>query len=134
MPAKKTLKKTVVKLKKKDMKLFKELLEKLRKDMVHDINNMRENPNSDSDSRDLSGHAQHMADVATDMYDKEFNLGLAAHDREVLDKINEALMRIEKGTYGVCLGTGNNINRERLEAIPYAKYCLEHQEEIEKQQ
>ena len=86
---------------------------------------------SSNDSSDVSGHVQHMADVATDMYDKEFSLGLASHDREVLHKINAALKRIDDGTYGFCLATGKPISQARLKAIPYAEYCLKYQEELE---
>lgn len=131
MPQKKTSK--AKKLGKRDLKYFKELLLKSREELVHDIRSMSHG-SSDDESRDTSGHVQHMADVATDMYDKEFSLGLASHDREVLVKIEDALKRIDDGSYGICLGTGQPIKRERLEAIPYAEYCLEHQEEIEKQQ
>ncbi|MCA9401661.1 MAG: TraR/DksA family transcriptional regulator [Candidatus Omnitrophica bacterium] len=121
------------KLTKKEINYFKELLLKLKHELIHDIQNLASNPNSeDSDSRDMSGHVQHMADVATDMYDKEFNLRLASKDRELLQKIDEALHRIEEGSYGKCLGTGNYINIERLKAIPYAEYCREYQEELEK--
>ncbi len=126
MPQKKASKK----LNKKELEYFKGLLLKLRGDLVHDIKNMMQNPSGD-ESRDMSGHVQHMADVATDMYEKEFNLGLASHDREVLQKIEDALRRIDDKTYGICLGTGKPINKARLEAIPYAEYCLEHQEELE---
>ena len=124
MPAKK--------LDQKKLDYYKKLLIKLRDDLVHDIRNMSDNTGgSNNDSSDVSGHVQHMADVATDMYDKEFSLGLASHDREVLHKINSALKRIEDGTYGFCLATSKAISQARLKAIPYAEYCLKHQEEIE---
>lgn len=123
MPAKK--------LDQKKLDYYKKLLVKLRDDLVHDIRNMSENSGSSNDGSDVSGHVQHMADVATDMYDKEFSLGLASHDREVLQKINAALKRIEDGTYGFCLATGKSISQARLKAIPYAEYCLKYQEELE---
>ena len=118
------------KLDKKKLEYYKKLLTKLKDDLRHDIKNMADANNS-GESGDVSGHVLHMADVATDMYDKEFNLGLASHDRELLLEIEEALERIEKGTYGFCLGTGKPIAQARLKAIPYAKYCLKHQEELE---
>ena len=120
------------KLDQKKLDYYKKLLLKLRDDLVHDIRNMSDNTSgSTNDSSDVSGHVQHMADVATDMYDKEFSLGLASHDREVLQKINTALKRIEEGTYGLCLATGKPISQARLKAIPYAEYCLKYQEELE---
>lgn len=122
------------KMSKKDLAKYKKILEELRNKMLHDVHNMEHNPNSeDAESRDLSGHVQHMADVATDMYDKEFNLGLASKEREVIQKIEAALKRIDDETYGICLGTNKPIKRARLDAIPYAEYSREYQEELENQ-
>ncbi|MCD4781506.1 MAG: hypothetical protein K8S27_13310 [Candidatus Omnitrophica bacterium] len=117
---------------KKNMEYFKKLLIKMKLDLIHDIRSMTHSPGSDeNDSKDVSGHVMHMADVATDMYDREFNLGLASTEREILQKIDEALRRIEEGTFGVCLGTSKLIAKARLKAIPYAEYCLKYQEELE---
>lgn len=125
-------KKTSRKLNKKDTEMCKKLLIALRAELIHDIKNMSDA--NDSESRDLSGHVQHMADVATDMYEKEFNLGLASHDREVLQKIEEALKRIDDGEYGLCLKGKQLINIERLKAIPYAENCRDCQEKIEEEE
>ncbi len=120
------------KMDKKKLEKFKTLLLALKSDLVHDIKNMSNNAGSTmNESSDVSGHVQHMADVATDLYDKEFAMGLASHDRETLQRIDDALKRIENGTYGFCLGTGKAIKEARLKAIPYAEYCLAHQEELE---
>ena len=120
------------KMAKKKLDFFKKLLIELKNDLVHDIRNMTDATGSSAnESSDVSGHVQHMADVATDLYDKEFSLGLASHDRELLQRIDDALKRIDKGTYGFCLGTGKAISEERLKALPYAEYCLSHQEELE---
>jgi len=121
------------KLDKKKLDSYKNLLLKMKIDLHHDIKNLAEESSGavGNDSGDVSGHVQHMADVATDMYDKEFTLGLASNDRKLLQKIDEALERIENGTYGFCLETGKSISKARLEAIPYAKYCLKYQEELE---
>lgn len=120
------------KMSQKDLDFFQNMLLDMKKDLIMDLKNMNHD-SQDGDSRDLSGHVQHMADVATDMYDKEFALGLASKDRELLYKIELALKRIEDGTYGVCAGTGKSISKDRLKAIPYTEYSLEHQEELEKQ-
>ncbi|MFC1510526.1 hypothetical protein ACFL49_02585, partial [Candidatus Omnitrophota bacterium] len=73
------------KMDEKKLESYKKILMKLKGDLVHDINNMSQHQgNGENDSRDVSGHVQHMADVATDMYDREFSLGLASNDREVL--------------------------------------------------
>lgn len=121
------------KLDKKKLEYYKKLLLKLKESIVHDIYNMSQESDN-QDSGDISGHVLHMADVATDMYDREFNLGLASNEREILQKIEAALRRIEDGTYGLCLGTGKPISQARLKAIPYAEYCLKYQEELEEQE
>lgn len=116
----------------KKLDKYKALLFKIKEELLHDIKNMSSSTGgSSNESADISGHVQHMADVATDLYDREFTMGLASHDREVLQRIDDALKRIEKGTYGFCLGTGKPIKEARLKAIPYAEYCLSYQEELE---
>jgi RNA polymerase-binding transcription factor DksA len=72
-----------------------------------------------------------MADVATDMYDREFNLGLASNERELLQRVDAALKRIEDGSYGICLKSKKPIPQARLKAIPYAEYTVAAQEELE---
>ena len=118
---------------KKKLDLYKKDLMKLREDLSHDINNMSKNPTSeDGEIREgAAGHVQHMADVATDMYDREFNLGLASNEREVLQRIEVALKKIEDKTFGVCTQCHKSIAIARLKAIPYVETCLKCQEEIE---
>ena len=132
-----TKRKTVSKAKangKNKLESYRKLLLELKEKLVHDIKNMSDvTGSSREESVDVSGHVLHMADVATDMYDKEFSLGLASKDREILQKIDDALVRINNGTYGICLATKKPITQARLKAIPYAEYCLEYQEELEKQ-
>ena len=124
MPAKK--------MDKKKLDLFKKNLIKLRDSLLHDIDNMSKNPGSqNSDSNDVSGTVLHMADVATDMYDREFNLGLASTEREVLSRIEKALKRIEEKTFGACSECEKSIPLIRLNAIPYVETCLKCQEKIE---
>ena len=111
---------------------FKKSLLKLRNSLLHDIDNMSKNPGSqNSDSSDVSGHVLHMADVATDMYDREFNLGLASTEREVLSKIEQALKRIDDNAFGACSECEKPIPLVRLNAIPYVETCLKCQEKIE---
>jgi len=116
----------------KKLTQYKKSLMKLKDSFVHDINNMSKNPGSqNSDSGDISGHVLHMADVATDMYDREFNLELASNEREVLAKIEQALKRVEDKTFGECNECKKPIPLARLNAIPYAETCLKCQEKIE---
>jgi len=122
---------TFKKLDKKKLESYKKDLHKLKESHVSDIKNMAHNTSSTEDSGDVSGHVLHMADVATDMYDKEFNLGLASVEREVLAKIDKALKRISEQTYGQCLHCEKSIPAARLKAIPYVETCLKCQEELE---
>ena len=113
--------------------IYKKLLLKTKSQIVGDIRNLSEdNTGSANDGGgDVSGHALHMADVATDMYDREFALGLAANDRKLLLNIDQAMGRIEDGTYGLCLECQKPIAATRLKALPYAKTCLKCQEKLE---
>ncbi|MDE2028189.1 MAG: hypothetical protein KGJ11_06580, partial [Candidatus Omnitrophica bacterium] len=83
---------------------YKKLLIKIKEQITGDIRGLSDENNGSGNDRggDVSGHALHMADVATDMYDREFTLGLAANDRELLYQVNEALNRIDEGNYGHC--------------------------------
>lgn len=123
---------TQAKLDKKKLESYKKMLLELKDNLVHDINNMAKNPIAeDGKSGDVSGHVLHMADVATDMYDKEFNLSLASNEREVLHQIDQALKRIEDKAYGKCIECGKQIRIARLKAIPYVENCVQCQEKIE---
>ena len=116
----------------KKMVYYKKLLIKMKESFLHDITNMSKDPGShNGDSGDISGHVLHMADVATDMYDREFNLGLASSEREVLTKIEQALKRIDEKTFGACVQCAKPIPSARLKAIPYTETCLKCQEKIE---
>lgn len=73
---------------------------------------------------DLSNLPIHMADLGTDNYEIENIIGLMSSERKMLSEIDEALNRIEAGTYGTCEGNGEPIPRARLNAIPWARYCV----------
>ena len=74
---------------------------------------------------------QDLADKASSAYTKEFLYSLSNTDREVLQKVDDALVRLETGGYGQCLECGAEINRKRLEAVPWASHCIVCQEERE---
>ena len=81
---------------------------------------------------DLSNMPIHMADAGSDNYEIENTLGLMDSERKLLREIDEALDRIEEGTYAICQGSGKPIPKARLEAIPWAKYCVEYASMLEK--
>ncbi len=123
------------KMDKKKIAQYQKILFDLKEKIVSDIKQISNHasPSERSDSGDVSGHVMHLADVATDMYDREFSLGLASNDRELLLKIDEALKRIEGNSFGSCEECGTAIREIRLKALPYVKNCLKCQEKIESQ-
>jgi DnaK suppressor protein len=76
------------------------------------------------DMSDLSNMPTHMADFGTDNYEIDNILGLMDSERKILMEIDDALGRIENGTYGICEINGEPIPKARLEAIPWARYCI----------
>ncbi len=73
-----------------------------------------------------------LSDQGTDTFDREFALNQLSNEQDVLFEIDEAIRRIEAGTYGVCEMTDVPINIERLEALPYVRYSIQAQSELEK--
>ncbi len=73
-------------------------------------------------------------DAATDAINRETSLALENRDIEVLKEIDYALTKMKKGTYGICESCGDEIPIERLKVLPFARYCLECQEEMEREQ
>jgi len=80
---------------------------------------------------EVPNYSMHMADAATDSFDRDLALGLASFEQEGLYEIDAALKRLEDGTYGVCELTGKPIPWERLEAIPWARFSLEAEYQVE---
>lgn len=68
----------------------------------------------------------HPADMGTEMFEREKDSALNDLDEEHLRDIKEALSRMGNGTYGYCKECHKEINFERLQALPYAQYCIEH--------
>jgi len=75
---------------------------------------------------------QDLADKASSAYTKEFLYSLCNTDREVLQKVDESLVRLDSGAFGLCEECSAEINRKRLEAVPWASHCITCQEKIEK--
>jgi RNA polymerase-binding transcription factor DksA len=83
-------------------------------------------------AQELPGYSLHMADSGTDNFDRDFALSLLSSDQDAVYEIEEALKRIERKTYGVCELTGKNIPKARLEAIPWTRFTVEAQAQLEK--
>ena len=81
---------------------------------------------------DASAFGMHQADAGSDAYDRDFALSLLSQEQDSLYEIDQALKRIEVGSYGVCEMSGKQIPKARLEALPFTRYTVECQAEIEK--
>lgn len=80
-----------------------------------------------SRERDLEA-TQDPADMAANAYTKELLISMSANDRKLLTLIDEALERVEKGEYGECINCGEPVSDKRLDAVPWARYCLKCQD------
>ena len=81
---------------------------------------------------EASAFGMHQADAGSDAYDKDFALSLLSQEQDALYEIEEALKRIEGGTYGICEMSGKEIPAARLEALPFARLTVECQAEFER--
>lgn len=124
-----TAKKT--RLKAADLKKFEQLLLRKRAEIFGDVDHMKEEALKRERS-DLSNVPFHMADAGSDNYEVENTLGLMDEEVKLLAEIDAALARIERKTYGICEGSGKPIPKARLEAIPWARYCVEYKQLLEK--
>ena len=88
---------------------------------------------AEESAQELAGYSLHMADSGTDNFDRDFALSLLSSDQDAVYEIEEALKRIEKRTYGVCELTGKAIPKARLEAIPWTRFTVEAQAQLEKE-
>ncbi|MFA5115101.1 MAG: TraR/DksA C4-type zinc finger protein [Candidatus Omnitrophota bacterium] len=123
------------KFNKKELAEFRKIILKKKEDILDEIKSISEDvlKKSQKDaSGDISGYSYHMADVATDNYDREFSLGLASNERESLYVLDDALKRIDEGTYGICEVCKQPISKTRLKALPQASLCVKCQEKKEK--
>ncbi len=117
-----------------DTERFKQILLEKRKEIVGNVNEMEDEALKKSRldaTGDLSSMPIHMADIGTDNYEQEFALGLMDSERKMLKEIDDALQRIENGTYGICEGTDKPIANARLKAKPWARYCVEYTRKLE---
>ncbi|MDD5349470.1 MAG: TraR/DksA C4-type zinc finger protein [Chthoniobacteraceae bacterium] len=93
----------------------------------------KDNLRSRAEGSEASAFGMHQADAGSDAYDRDFALSLLSQEQDALYEIEEALKRIDNGTYGICEISGKPIPHPRLEAIPFARYTVECQSQIEKQ-
>ena len=105
-----------------------ERLLELREQLLRQMNGLAK-----ESAQELPGYSLHMADSGTDNFDRDFALSLLSSDQDAVYEIEEALKRIEKKTYGICELTGKTIPKARLEAIPWTRFTVEAQAQLERE-
>jgi len=115
----------VNKLSPAEIEEFKAMLLAKRNEILGNVISM-EDETLRKENSDLSTMPIHMADLGTDNFDMENTLHLMESERKLLAEINDALLRIEENSYGICEGSGKPISKKRLEAIPWTRYCVSY--------
>jgi len=115
-----------VKIKAEWQKFYNRLLE-LRDQLLRQMNGLAK-----ESAQEMAGYSLHMADSGTDNFDRDFALSLLSSDQDAVYEIEEALKRIEKNTYGICELTGKPIPKARLEAIPWTRFTVQAQAQLER--
>ena len=106
----------------------------LRDDLVDSMSGMtRDTIRNAPEGSEASGSGQHQGDAGSDAYDRDFALSVLAKEQDALYEIEEALVRIRKGFYGICELSNRKIPQARLEAIPFARLTVECQAQWEKE-
>jgi len=103
------------------------VLLELREQLVSQISGLAK-----ESAQELPGYSLHMADSGTYNFDRDFALSLLSSDQDAIYEIDEALKRIERNTYGICELTGKPIPKARLDAIPWARFTVEAQAQLER--
>ena len=116
-----------VKIKPEWEKYYENLLE-LRERLLAQMNGLAK-----ESAEEMSSYSLHMADSGTDNFDRDFALSLLSSDQDAIYEIEEALKRIEKNTYGICELTGKAIPKARLAAIPWTRFTVEAQAQLERE-
>ena len=112
----------------------KEKLLQLRDAMVDSMAGVAQDTlRSRAEGSEASAFGMHQADAGSDAYDRDFALSLLSQEQDALYEIDQALKRIELGTYGKCEMSGKPIPHARLEAIPFARFTVQCQSQLEKQ-
>src|SRR6516225_5451572 len=106
---------------------FHHRLIELREQLIRQMNGLAK-----ESAQEMAGYSLHMADSGTDNFDRDFALSLLSSDQDAIYEIEEALKRIEKNTYGICELTGKAIPKARLDAIPWTRFTVEAQAQLER--
>ncbi|OGC09272.1 hypothetical protein A2V82_15425 [candidate division KSB1 bacterium RBG_16_48_16] len=122
-------------MKQQQLEFFRDLIIQKRETLLNEIEHLKNN-GLNSSVKDISGehsaYSYHMADQGTDTMDREQQYMFASREGNYLYHLERALERIEKGEYGICVRCNNEINPERLEAVPHARLCIQCKSKEEK--
>lgn len=124
-------------MKKEELKKYREKLLKIKDVIQGDIKQIEKDSFSKSQKEaagDLSNHTLHMADMASDSYERDFAFDLVSNEQELMYKISKALRRIDEDKFGKCLTCGKKISKARLNIVPYAGLCVPCQQKQEKKE
>jgi RNA polymerase-binding transcription factor DksA len=122
----KTVEEEHAKVKPEWQKYYRNLLD-LRERLMNQMSGLAK-----ESAEEMASYSLHMADSGTDNFDRDFALSLLSSDQDAIYEIEEALKRIEKGTYGICELTGKQIPKARLDAIPWTRFTVEAQAQLER--
>lgn len=115
------------------LKKQKQKLLDLRDSLVDQMNGVARETLRGAGDGSESGFGMHQADAGSDAYDRDFALNLLSQEQDALHEIDEALKRVELGTYGICEASGEQIPEARLEAMPFARMTVACQEKADQQ-
>ncbi|MFO0907181.1 MAG: TraR/DksA family transcriptional regulator [Isosphaeraceae bacterium] len=118
-----------------DTEHYRKQLQTLRARLRGDLDQMTDEAlgrNQAEASGNLSSVPLHMADLGTENYDQEFTLGLIENEQATLEQVQEALDRLDAGTFGKCEECGESIAKQRLQYLPYVKHCVQCARKLEK--
>ena len=122
----------MAKMKKTEIKPFKEMLLTLRARLRGDVSTLASAALTKSESGSGSSSVpSHIADMGSDTYEQDNTILLMNNEGETLNQIEAALERVEAGTYGFCIECNSKIPKMRLKAIPYTPYCVRCASELE---
>ena len=113
-------------LTKEQVKQFRQLLITERAKLAEEIKSIARDVSTSprEASGDLSAYTVHLADMAADTYDRELSMNIVSSEQEILYQIDDALKRLDDGSYGTCLQCSQPITMSRLKAVPYASLCI----------
>lgn len=126
-PGKSSRKNGDAKVKPEWAKYYQHLME-LRDQLIRQMSGLAK-----ESAQEMAGYSLHMADSGTDNFDRDFALSLLSADQDALYEIEEALKRVERNTYGICELTGKPIPKSRLEAIPWTRFTVQAQAQLERE-